>query len=169
MPTSECVGRIEQKDVFIGMKKLLVPILFLMVMSSCHQDDKDPDINILGYWNLVEMISPVTGEAIGVENVDFSEKYIFNDDKSFIKITNKIKGSGELLRVPEQALGIYEMIPSDNSGFLYELILTFETNLTMAANCGEGNQEFLYINSSKKLANFTWSACDGPGFIYSKR
>jgi len=158
------------KRMFLsGMKKLLVSILFLLVLSSCQQDDKDPDINILGYWNLVEMTNSMTGETQGAEAVDFSEKYIFNDDKTFIKITNKIKGSGKLLTVPEQALGIYEMVPSDNSGFLYELILTFETNQTLAANCGEGNQEFLYINSSKKLANYTWSACDGPGFIYSKK
>lgn len=151
------------------MKKLLLSILFLIVISSCHQDDNDPDINILGYWNLVEMTNSMSGDVHNNKPVDFSEKYIFNDDKSFIKITNKIKGSGNLLTVPEQALGIYEMIPSDNSGFLYELTLTFETNPALAANCGEGNQEFLYINSSKKLTNFTWAACDGPGFIYSKK
>ena len=140
----------------------------MMVLSACHQDDKDPDINILGYWNLVEMTGSIAGGDSAKQTVDFSEKYIFNDDKTFIKITNKIKGSGNLLTVPEQALGLYDMIPSDNSGYLYELILTFETNPSLAANCGEGNQEFLYVDNSKKLTNFTWSACDGPGFIYSK-
>lgn len=151
------------------MKKLLIPFLFFVVLSSCQQDDKNPEINILGYWNLVEMTTSMSNEGIGVGSIDFSEKYIFNDDGTFIKITNKIKGGGKLLTVPEQSLGVYEMLPSENSGNLYELILTFETNLELVANCGEGNQEFLYINNSKKLINFTWSACDGPGFIYSKK
>ncbi|WP_373520301.1 hypothetical protein, partial [Aquiflexum sp.] len=141
------------------MKKSLVLFLFFVVLSSCHQDDKDPAINILGYWNLVEMTTSMSDVSIGVDSIDFSEKYIFNDDGTFIKLTSKIKGNGELLTVPEQALGVYEMIPSDNSVFLYELILTFDTNLALVANCGEGNQEFMYINNSKKLTNFTWAAC----------
>ncbi|WP_373494496.1 hypothetical protein [Aquiflexum sp.] len=151
------------------MKKLLIPFLFFVVLSSCHQDDKDPEVNILGYWHLVEMTNSLTHNTSNEEAVDFSEKYIFNDDGTFIKLTNKIKENGKLLTVPEQALGVYEMIPSDNSVFLYELILTFDTNLALVANCGEGNQEFMYINNSKKLTNFTWAACDGPGFIYSKK
>ncbi|WP_194975012.1 hypothetical protein [Aquiflexum lacus] len=150
------------------MKKLFIPFLFFVVLSSCQQVDKDPEINILGYWNLVEVTGSISNLDYSGSEIDFSEKYIFNDDGSFIKITNKIKGSGKLLTVPEQALGLYELIPSDNSAHLFELILTFETNLDLVANCGEGNQEFLYINNSKNLTNFSWAACDGLGFIYSK-
>ena len=151
------------------MKKLLVPVLFLMLLFSCSQVDKNPEFNILGYWNLAELTNSWTNETVIGEELDFSERYIFNGDGTFIKTSIKIKGQGGEPVIPEQALGLFELIPSDDSGYIFKVILTYETNLQMAANCSEGNMEFMFITGDKKLTNMTSATCDGPVFVYTKK
>lgn len=154
---------------FKEMKKLLVPVLFLLLTVSCNQVDKNPEFNILGYWNLAEMTNSWTNETVNGEELDFSERYIFNGDGTFIKTYSITKGQGENAAIPEQALGLFELIPSDELGYIFKVVLTYDTNLHMAANCNEGNQEFLFITGDKKLTNIANAACDGPVFVYSKK
>jgi hypothetical protein len=151
------------------MKKLLVHVLFLWLTFSCNQVDKNPEFNILGYWNLSELTNSWTNETVIREELDFSERYIFNGDGTFIKTSTIAKGQGEKAAIPEQALGLFELIPSDDSGYIFKVILTYDTNLHMAANCSEGNQEFLFITGDKKLTNMASAACDGPVFVYTKK
>jgi len=151
------------------MKRLLVPVLFLLLMFSCNQVDKNPEFNILGYWNLAELSNSRTNVTFKGEELDFSERYIFNGDGTFIKTSTITTGQGKEPVIPEQALGLFELIPSDDSGYIFKVILTYETNLQMAANCSEGNQEFMFITGDKKLTNMTSAACDGPVFVYTKK
>jgi hypothetical protein len=153
------------------MKRTL--FLFLgsvIILFSCNQDDKNPEFNILGYWNLVEITPSFSLSDLGGNELDFEEKYIFNNDGTFIKFSTKMKGVGEVLEIPAQALGQFQINPSASSqeNVIYEIELVFETNQEMAANCGEGNSEFLFVTKEYKLINNTWSSCDGPGFIYTK-
>lgn len=153
------------------MKKLSnLILLFVFCFASCNQDDKEPEFNVLGYWTLIEIKNSWPVDELPMD-IDFEEKYIFNDDGTFIKFSNKVKGMGKILDVPVQALGKYqkmeEMHPNPDIVHTFELF--FETNTIMAANCGEGNIEIVTITRDNKLINMTWAACDGPGYIYSKR
>jgi hypothetical protein len=154
---------------FKEMKNLFVPVLFLLFAFSCTQVDKNPEFNILGYWNLAEINNSWTNETVIDEELAFSERYIFNGDGTFIKTSTIAKGQGETAAIPDQALGLFELIPSDDSGYIFKVILTYDTNVHMAANCSEGNQEFLFITGDKKLTNMTSAACDSPVFVYTKK
>ncbi|WP_130275537.1 hypothetical protein [Cecembia calidifontis] len=153
------------------MKKIFffVPFLFI-VLASCNQDDKEPEFTINGYWNLSLMVPAWQILGIEEEQVDFDEKYIFNHDGTFIKFSNKPKGMGEKLQVPSQALGVYtfDALQGQDDTMLFVLQLSYDTNVNMAANCGEGPKETLFVTKDRKLINNSWSACDGPSYIYTK-
>lgn len=151
-----------RKIIFIG-------VLFILCLFSCNQDEKEPEFSINGYWTLNQII-PLSHTAIYSQEIDFDEKYIFNHDGTFIKFSNKPKGQGQKLEVPQQALGVYHIRSNQepNEDWVYEVSLIFDTNLKMAANCSEGNIEFLYINKSYEMINLGSISCDGPSFVYSK-
>ncbi|EOZ95815.1 hypothetical protein A33Q_3177 [Indibacter alkaliphilus LW1] len=142
-------------------------LLLALCFVSCNQDDKEPEFNVLGYWNLIEIRSHIPS-ADG--EVDFEEKYIFNDDGTFIKTTQR-GNKGELLEIPSQAFGKYELLEVEemNPNISRTYMLTFETNVQMAASCNQDSTEVVYITYDNKLFNMSWFACDGPGFVYSKR
>ncbi|MBW3467091.1 hypothetical protein [Arthrospiribacter ruber] len=152
------------------MKRSSLLILFLaLAFVACNQDNKEPEFNVLGYWNLIEIRSHVPAD-MGATEVDFEEKYIFNDDGTFIKTTQRSK-KGDLLEIPLQAFGKYELLEVDelNTNIAQTFLLTFETNTHMAATCEQDFTEVVYITHDNKLFNMSWFACDGPGFVYSKR
>ena len=154
------------------MMKRLLPILFFLLLgfASCNQDDKEPEFSVTGYWTLKQIIPSWPINNYDGEASDFDEKYIFNHDGSFIKFSNQPNGMGRKLDVPVQALGTYELIPASHSNeeWLYELRLDFDTNLEMVANCGELNVEYLFITRANQLVNTSWTACDGPSFVFYK-
>lgn len=137
-------------------------------MISCNQDDKDPDVNILGYWNIVSVNRNWSSEMKPDENIDFQERYIFNDDGTFIKFSTKNQISGKTFLEPIQAFGIYEINPITDTDNLFEVILTFETNVVLASNCGS-DAEYMILTKDNKLVNNSWVACDGPSFVYQRR
>lgn len=147
---------------------ILLLVIFVFISISCNQDDKNPDFNILGYWNLKE-IRPTSG--IDGTQFQHEEKYIFNSDNSFIKISNQSKETGSTLDVPNQALGTYTIKPIEHQGedFIFELVLKFDTHESMAANCGEGPIEYLFVDKGFQLVNSSWATCDGPMLLYAKR
>jgi hypothetical protein len=150
-----------------------VPFLFLVIFgfASCNQDDKEPEFSVAGYWALSQITPSWPMPDYDGTSIDFDEKYIFNHDGSFIKFSNRPKGMGEKLQVPVQALGVYTFNPVQppNEEVIYELILVFDTNLEMVANCVDGGDtEILFITKNNKLMNTSSSACDGPHYIYSK-
>ncbi|PSL06251.1 hypothetical protein [Cecembia rubra] len=153
------------------MKKIfLFGFLLFFGLASCNQDDKEPEFTINGYWNLVQMIPAWQIPEMPEKQIDFEEKYIFNHDGTFIKFSYKPKGIGDKLEVPTQALGVYsfETYEEKNETILYVLYLRFDTNINMAANCGEGARETLYVRNDRSLINNSWAACDGPSYVYSK-
>jgi len=164
-----------KQRIYVGVdqvmrKFLFMGLLFLLGFSSCNQDDKEPEFAINGYWNLVQML-PAWQNADSEEmQIDFEEKYIFNHDGTFIKFSTKPKGMGLKLQVPTQALGTYTFEPFQgiNESVLYVLELKFDTNFILAANCGDGAKETLYVKNDRKLINNSWSACDGPSYVYTK-
>jgi hypothetical protein len=153
------------------MKRTLFLVIgSLIFLFSCNQDDKNPEFNILGYWKLVEITPSLSLLDVGGKELGLEEKYIFSDDGTFIKFSTKIKGVGEALEIPAQALGQFQIYPpaSPQENVIYEIELIFETNHEMVANCGEGNLEFLLVTKGYKLINNAWFSCDGPRFIYTK-
>lgn len=148
------------------MKKGIVFIvLFSTLIFGCNQDDKEPDFNLLGYWNLVQMSYGWTQDN---PEINFTEKYIFNDDGSFIKFSTKRRGMGPILAVPVQALGTYELLAAEDDAMVNEIHLVFDTETGLAANCG-GEEEYLRWSKEGVLINSSWAACDGPSYIYSKK
>lgn len=151
----------------IMKKNLYLVLFFASTFFACNQDDKDPQFNILGYWNIATVTNSWTGEVSSGDQINFRERYIFNDDGTFIKFSDKNHKYGKPLEESTQALGIYEIIPSENNRNALDLKLTFETNVGMAASCG-GNLEYLILTKENKLVNNSWAACDGPSFTYQK-
>lgn len=148
------------------MKKgIIFLILFSTLIFSCNQDDKEPEFNLLGYWNLVQMSFGWTQENA---DINFTEKYIFNDDGTFIKFSTKRRGVGPDLNVPIQALGTYELLKTEDETLVHEIHLVFDTEKGMAANCG-GEEEYLMWSKEGVLMNKSWAACDGPSYVYSKK
>jgi hypothetical protein len=149
--------------------KFFISVL-LILFCACNQEEKNLEFSILGYWNLVEITTDRASTDFIMEVPGFEEKYIFNHDGTFIKFSTKINGVGEVPVMPSQALGQFQVSPA--SGFdensLFDIVLIFETNMKMAANCGDMAIEHLFITKDYKLINDQRSSCDGPGFIYSK-
>ncbi|MFN3800415.1 MAG: hypothetical protein ACK4SB_01920 [Belliella pelovolcani] len=151
------------------MKKGFIYIfLALLCFMSCNQDDKDPQFNILGYWNVSLVSAPMTNTVLSGDQIVFSERYIFNDDGTFIKFSTRNNRSLEPLTEPIQALGLYEMKDALDPSHVFELTLTFETNRGMAVNCGNDGVENLLLTKENRLVNNSWSACDGLHFVYQK-
>lgn len=157
-------------EIYPMKNKLILLVVLAIFSNSCNQDDKNPDFNILGYWNLKEIRPSWTIPGFDGTQFVHEEKYIFNTDNSFIKISNQSK-EGRTLDVSNQALGTYTIKPIEHNGegLIFELVLKFDTNETMAANCGEGPIENLYVNKDFQLLNASATACDGPLFLYAKR
>ncbi|AFL86180.1 hypothetical protein Belba_3690 [Belliella baltica DSM 15883] len=147
--------------------KFSLLLIFVATLFACNQDEKDPYFNILGYWEIAAVTNSWTGEVTSGDQLNFSERYIFNDDSTFIKFSNKNHKYGQLYEEPAQALGTYEMKLIEDSSNVFELKLTFETNMGMAVSCG-GDTEYLVLTKENKLMNTGWAACDGPSFTYQK-
>ncbi|MFD2033462.1 hypothetical protein ACFSKL_01610 [Belliella marina] len=143
-------------------------ILLCFILVGCNRDDKEPHFNVLGYWNISSINTGWTNEVLVGEKIEFQERYIFNDDGTFIKFSTRNQSTGERLNEPAQALGVYESVSLKDSDNVFELTLTFETNMGMAANCG-GNVETLVLTKENKLINNSWTPCDGPSFVYQKK
>lgn len=139
-------------------------------LVSCKKEDSQPTIDIYGTWELVKLSGSWTGEIIEGEDLDFQERYIFHQDGTFIKYSERAWSYiGDVPEGPFQALGNFEIEPSSDVRFIFELNLIFDTGEEVVANCGQGNQEFLIINPNQELVNTSWAACDGPGFYYHKQ
>lgn len=142
----------------------------MILFYACNQEEKKPEFSIQGYWNLVEITPDLALTDFLMEDPGFQEKYIFNHDGTFIKFSTKIKGVGDAPDMPSQALGQFQISPA--SGFdeniLFDIVLIFETNKKMAANCDDVAIEHLFITKDYKLINDYRSSCDGQGFVYSK-
>lgn len=151
------------------MKSKISIFLFLIIFTlfGCNKDGSDPNFNLLGYWNLTAKQTPQNLIYIQSKKLDFSERYIFNEDGTFIKLKRNLDSEGNEVGIPKQALGRYEMVPAEEQGILYEVVLTFETNTELACTCHD--HELLWVMTSKELVNFSGMPCDKEGLIYSKR
>jgi hypothetical protein len=166
-----CFETFYLKNRSLMRSAFLIGVVILLGLASCNQDEKEPENYIYGYWNLVAITTQFQSSEIDKSQLDFEEKYVFNQDGTFIKLTTHSKDTGEKLQVPMQALGSYTFRPymAGNENLLYELELHYDTNPEMAVNCGgDGSMEAMVFTVDKQLINSTWAACDGPYFIYSK-
>ena len=64
---------------------------------------------------------------------------------------------------PDLAFGIYQLRSFPDADELSEVILTFETNVDLAVDCGS-NGDFMIFTKDNKLGNSSWYSSAGPGF-----
>lgn len=150
--------------------KLTKVVLWVCLLSclACSQDDREPEFSILGYWNLSKVQNAMMVNAS--ETPSFQERYIFNDDGTFIKFSTRIGTDIERGELPFQSFGKYALINSAEASLqnLFEVELIYETNPQIAGSCLP-EIELLHFDNSKQLKNLSWSACDGPILVYTRR
>ncbi|MCH7410334.1 hypothetical protein MM239_13080 [Belliella sp. DSM 111904] len=152
------------------MKSLvLLCVLIVVVFSSCNSEDREPHYNVLGYWDVVMVRLSQDDELLIGEQIRFSERYIFNDDGTFIKFTTRNSRTSTPLPEPLQALGHYHVEESTDEAFVYELELTFQTNLMLSNGCGEVGTEYLKLTKGNNLVHDKVTSCGGVEFFYSKQ
>ncbi|UJP65027.1 lipocalin-like domain-containing protein [Mongoliitalea daihaiensis] len=146
----------------------VVALLLLVSCFACSQDDKEPEFSILGYWNLSVMQNAV--EGIEMNEPLFQERYIFNDDGTFIKFSTRLGGDVRNINLPVQSFGKYSFVESAEASFenLFQVELLYETNPQIAGSCLP-EFEFLVFDNARKLKNVAWASCDGPVLIYTRK
>jgi hypothetical protein len=149
-------------------KSILTFLVFTLILLSCNQDDKEPQFNILGYWNISLVSETKSSTVISGDQINFSERYIFNDDGTFIKFSTRNSKTNNPLLEPVQALGLYSMKDAEDPNHVFELTLTFETNQEMAATCNDAGVEKLLLTRENRLINSSWDVCDGLVLAYQK-
>mgnify|MGYP001197236054 CR=1 FL=1 len=142
--------------------------LLLIWCIACSQDDKEPEFSILGYWNLSNVESSM--EVTAADAPSFQERYIFNDDGTFIKFSTRLGGDLRNGQLPLQSFGKYAFIDAPDASFqeLFQVELIYETNPQIAGSCLP-EMEFLVFDNARKLKNLAWAACDGPVLIYTRK
>lgn len=142
--------------------------LLLVSCFACNQDVKEPEFSILGYWNLSVLQNPVEGMAMDAPT--FQERYIFNDDGTFIKFSTRLGGDVRNGQLPLQSFGKYAFVNQARSSMqdLFQVELMYETNPQIAGSC-QHELEFLVFDNARQLKNVAWAACDGPVLVYTRK
>ncbi|MGY6522321.1 MAG: hypothetical protein ACXIUD_11360 [Mongoliitalea sp.] len=146
----------------------VVALLLLACCFACSQDDKEPEFSILGYWNLAVLENPL--EVTTMDTPTFQERYIFNDDGTFIKFSTRLGGDLRNGELPLQSFGKYAFMGTPDASLqeLFQVELIYETNPQIAGSCLP-EMEFLVFDNARKLKNLAWAACDGPVLIYTRK
>lgn len=157
-PRFECVNEIIMKNLFVWFG------LFFLILAC--KNESEPDLTVIGDWELVEIYNPWTGEA-GTKYVDrYFQTYKFMSNGTFTK-TRKNEGG-----TITTGSGTYELeevplyISSDAKLYIN---LTFIGGDEVKNNCGEPNSEQLHLRNNGRLNNFSATPCDGPGYTFEKK
>ncbi|MGY6559728.1 MAG: hypothetical protein ACXIT9_10675 [Nitritalea sp.] len=148
---------------------LLFAFVALISLSSCDKEPQDPAFRVLGNWELKdEILYAPQGFALEGQR----DRYIFFQDQTFIKLSEQRYRTGEereeTLFSPFQALGRFELLPTDDPRFIYELRLVFDTGTDLVASCQELDAEKLFLSPDFELVNSEMASCEGPLLIYGK-
>lgn len=147
------------------MKNLLLTFLILCLVSACSEaTDPTPDQHELvttqfpQKWQLISMSGQIANEppATGA-SMAWQEYYLLNTDGTFSKSRER-KGKIQVFS------GKFTI--EDLSDRKY-LILSYDAANEIIGTCTPEPKEVLALAPNGKLYN-SWSACDGPGLVYSK-
>ncbi|EIM78325.1 hypothetical protein A3SI_04242 [Nitritalea halalkaliphila LW7] len=134
------------------MKSNWIPLVLAFValvgLSSCDKEPQDPAFRVLGNWELKdEILYAPQGFALEGQR----DRYIFFQDQTFIKLSEqryraRDEQQEEALFSPYQALGRFELLPTEDPRFIYELRLVFDTGTDIVASCQELDAEKLFLS-----------------------
>ncbi|MCH7403656.1 hypothetical protein ACFOUP_10940 [Belliella kenyensis] len=150
------------------MKRMILAVL-VAVIFSCNQEDREPQYNILGYWDVVILKSTLDGQVTAGSGTAFTERYIFNDDGTFIKFTTRNSKTANVLPEPLQALGHYKLEKSMQDEYVFELELTFQTNLILSNACSDVGKEFMRLTKDNFLVHDLDNSCGNIVLFYTKQ
>jgi hypothetical protein len=148
------------------MRKVIIVLFSALIIGlvSCNKEDNGPT-TINGPWELVKVESSFPPLVLERENITYTEKYQFNPDGSFSKVSTDVStGTG----IPFQALGKFNIIPNTSEDQLINLKLVFETGREIVGNCSSTNEERLFVNKVYQLVNNELAPCDGPVLFYER-
>lgn len=148
------------------MKNFILHALLLttFLLSSCKDDEFQPESAIRGEWELVKMGSSWTAEVQEGDEMAWTETYVFRSNNTFEKTRNSADGEF-------QASGTFtwrEAEMMDSSMAKVYLTLTFQTGEEIMGSCTADGNEELIITHQEELRN-TWGDCDGPILHYRKK
>lgn len=140
-------------------------LILTLLSCSLEENTPSPYAKVLGEWTLVKFATPI-GTIEPAVGLGYVEKYVFKEDGTFLKIVEISGGEVGPARV-KQASGTF-LESGEYDGVELALVLTFDTNKSMAATCDPYEEEYVGLKLDGYLTNFTWAACDGLGYIYAR-
>lgn len=139
------------------MKLIRVVSFSLFLLLACCGDSKPEDPQIVGTWELVRMSGQTPdSETTGAE-MAWQERISLAPDSTFVKL--QIENGLE-----RSAVGRYTLSQNPDG---YSLILIYEDDNELIANCTHSLEEHLTIDNDGNMTG-SWWACDGPGLFYHK-
>lgn len=138
------------------MVKKLILFVCICLFVSCNENEPVP-FEVLGEWKLIQMSGSIPNSETTGADMEYQERYIFNEDKTFQRIRDTKGTIAELS-------GVYKIYDTAHEKTL-ELI--YSTKNQMIGSCTSELKELMNITSNSTFSS-TWQACDGPGLDYEK-
>lgn len=153
------------------MKALLFIIISVGVLLSCDNNDNKPQLEVntelIGKWNLSFISSNFVG-ASTIPDENNTHYYQINADRTFKRISIKDNKSEELkgTYILTDENPIYK---DENNSTQKFVELSYSSNANFFS-CGfiAKNKQLLKLSSNNTLSNMLATACDGPGYGYTK-
>ncbi|MEP2771153.1 MAG: hypothetical protein ABJH05_03325 [Fulvivirga sp.] len=134
------------------MKYLILSILLVVTMSCDKEESEQQSSEIVGQWQLKEVVSGWTNQTTDASELGYEEFYEFRPDSTM----RKFRSNGDA------ASGTYS-IQTLSDGKYIEVVYDDE-NTKLRESCG-GN-EFLRVEKNQLMGGSL--PCDGPGLNYVK-
>ncbi|WP_298417297.1 lipoprotein [uncultured Kordia sp.] len=138
------------------MKKIILLLLTIVLVSSCNSDDDTISNEVFGNWILTSMHGSIPNSLVTGAAMEWQESYLLNTDGSFVKVRQR---DG----VTTEATGTFVISITQDGR---TLTLTFDTDNDIIASCSY-LVEYMVFQSESSF-NSTWEICDGAGLTYKK-
>ncbi len=136
--------------------RIFVINLLCIYLFACELEkgmSVEDQSDIVGKWQLSEMISGWTAEVTPASQLDYNQYFIFNSDGTFLK--NRSNG--------QSASGTYSI--KELTSETYVEVTFNKPNSELLESCS--SKEYLRLTDDHKL-NGGSLPCDGPGLNYTK-
>lgn len=142
------------------MKKLLIILSVLFILSSCDKEESFDTNTFPQKWELVSLRGSISGATpLTGNDIPYKETYVLNADSTFVK-TRIFNGA------TKTASGTFTIKKLGNEP---HYVFKHSTLNDLIGSCISLElKEYLIIQSNSNMYNGEWQACDGPGLGYKR-